>query len=1078
MPSLIAPEINYLERTFERLRSRARLLLNQRVGTYRYRSFIQTDVVPAIIDVVAYFQEQNAHYYDRSRLNSLLNLADTRESMSPLTLAQGYRMRPATSASVAVLANPLPPQGAPITLRQGTRIVVGELTFEVAVDVTIPAGVTQWPDGSTDDQIVFVEGATRVDSFVSDGSEFQEFELSQPGTIDGSVRVTVLDEVWQEVASLVFVEGDQRGRDTFIGDGTDFQEITLTLLNAIVGLEDEDGIVLLVQPAGQLASAAERWQQVTTLTGAPKEFLVNQDPDGTTRLRFGEAVDGSAPLLGDSVDAHYIITGKQRRYSLTFDTEDRATIRFGDDLFGVIPPSGASVEVRFRTGGGVRGNVAINKIDQTLRGFLPNGARISVRVRNLENGSGGEPPESIEHARFFAPRVTRSRGRAVTQGDWTAHAATYLDPLYGAPAHASAFLKQDVPELNTVCVAVWARDETGLLTTPGTPLKLGIKKFLDTKRTITTVAEMKDGLIVFLDVEVDIVLVVGAVRDVVFAAVRTAITQHFLSAFVLPGVDVSVSRLYERIQDVEGVDHAEIAAITGSERVQLQIGTGDGLTKQFSFNLALKEGTTVLTQSVVVSDGTQQAIDDGAGGFTGDIDSALTNIINYVNGEGTVNFANPPAVGSFVLVEAKLGHFFAYVEDIGASDGTVNALNSGTKYYPLLKRAPRGKWSGDNVEVIDPFQVGTTAQMRGRLPRGTDGTATLGSITITDSTGAPQTGTDDGAGNITGPGIASGSVDYVNGDIDFTFNNPPVLPVTIMWTTRRMDIYVDADLLPLTPSRVFIWGGFSVDGVQPGGVELIAVDDGEGSIISDVLVGGTIDYATGRIQATWNVLTGPPPGPAGGASGTATLTPAPDGTTRQFALSAMGDLSRTGLAGEGRTRFQFSDLSTPGVTFVDAYDNWQGALHGDSLDREGANSVQYSLGTGTVTFLVPPAASAPASVVIQVTNVATLMVAGWVYRVPTPGGGLDKGLFSDNFGRLWGPPGSGSANAFPTDRLEHQRGQYIASLQGGAVPAGFGQFLTYDALTGVPPALDIPIAGDEVATLGRIILVEKAPESA
>lgn len=1078
MPALIAPEINYLERTFERLRARARLLLNQRVGAYRYRSFIQTDVVPAVIDVVAYFQEQNAHYYDRQRINGLLILADTRESMSPLALAQGYRMRPASSASVAVLANPLPPQGAPVTLRQGTRIVVGDLTFEVAVDATIPAGVTQWPDGSTDDQIVLVEGATRADSFVSDGTEFQPFELSQPGTIDGSVTVRVLDEVWQEVASLVFVEGDQRGRDTFIGDGTDFQEVTLTLLNAIVGLEDEDGIVLLLQPAGQPASAAERWLQVDAFTGAPKEFLVIQDPDGTTRLRFGEVADGSAPLVADTVDAHYIITGKQRRYSLTFDPEDRATIQFGDDLFGVIPTSGSSIEVTYRTGGGVRGNIAINKIDQTMRGFLPNEARVSVRVRNLENGSGGNPPETIEHARFFAPRVTRSRGRAVTQDDWTAHAATYLDPLYGAPAHASAFLKQLVPELNTVCVAVWARDETGLLTTPGSPLKLAIKKFLDTKRTITTVAEMKDGLIVFLDVEVDVVLVIGSVRDVVFAAVRAAITTHFLSAFVLPGVDVSVSRLYERIQDVEGVDHAEIAAITGAERVQLQIGTGDGLTKQFSFNLALKEGTTVLAQSVIVSDGTQQMIDDGAGGFTGDVDTALLNTIDYVTGLATINFADPPAVGSFVVVEAKQGHFFAWVEDVGASDGTVNAVNAGTRYYPLLKRAPRGKWSGDNVEVIDSFQVGTTAQMRGRLPRGTDTTATLGSIVITDSTGAPQTGTDDGAGNIVGPGIASGSVDYVNGDIDFTFNAPPVLPVTISWTTRRMDIYVDADLLPLTPGRVFIWGGFSVDGVQPGGIELVAVDDGDGNIISDVLVGGTIDYATGHIQATWNVLTGPPPGPAGGAAGVATLTPAPDGTTRQFALTGMGDLSRTGLAGEGRTRFQFSDLSTPGVTFVDAYDNWQGALHGESLDNEGTNIVQYSLGTGAVTFAVAPSAAAPAAVAIQVTNVATLMVAGWVYRVPIPGGGLDKGLFSDNFGRLWGPPGSGSANLFPIDRLEHQRGQYIASLQGGAVPAGFGQFLTYDALTGVPPALDIPIAGDEIATLGRITLNEKAPESA
>ena len=43
--------------------------------------------------------------------------------------------------------------------------------------------------------------------------------------------------------------------------------------------------------------------------------------------------------------------------------------------------------------------------------------------------------------------------------------------------------------------------------------------------------------------------------------------------------------------------------------------------------------------------------------------------------------------------------------------------------------------------------------------------------------------------------------------------------------------------------------------------------------------------------------------------------------------------------------------------------------------------------------------------------------------------------------------------------------------------AGQSQFLTYDALIGVPPALDIPIDSDEVAAIGLVTLTEKPPET-
>ena len=49
-------------------------------------------------------------------------------------------------------------------------------------------------------------------------------------------------------------------------------------------------------------------------------------------------------------------------------------------------------------------------------------------------------------------------------------------------------------------------------------------------------------------------------------------------------------------------------------------------------------------------------------------------------------------------------------------------------------------------------------------------------------------------------------------------------------------------------------------------------------------------------------------------------------------------------------------------------------------------------------------------------------------------------------------------------------------LAGSPIAAGRELQLTYDSLTGVPPALDVPISDGEVAALGQIRLTEKPPE--
>lgn len=1069
----LAPSIDYLARDLPTIFQRALDILKTRVGAYRYNAMLATDVVPACLNVLAWFHEQNAHYYDRAQRNSLLLLADTRNAAVPLARALGYEMSPATSASVAVQALISPPQPVPITIPKGTRVAVGALSFEVAHDSVIPAGVSLWPDGTTDDLIVLTEGTTRTDSFQSDGSQFQEFVLGQPGVIEGSVSIAVADETWSPVPSLVFIEGTQRGRDTFTGAGEDSQAVQLSLLFALIDPNDEDRPIVLVTPPGGGPQNAKAWLQVTTFSGAPQEYMFTQDVNGVTTLTFGTLASGSAPPAKSIIDLLYLISGSQKRYQLTFDENSQATTRFGDGVFGLIPTTGATITASYRTGGGIAGNIPAGALSAKVQGFLPNGASVSINLSNASSGSGGEAAETVGHAQFFAPRFAKSNERAVTAQDWTTLAATFSDPVFGSPSHANAYLKQKIPELNTVEVSVWGRDQSGRLVDAGESLKAGVQNFLNSRRTITTVVELVDGRVMVVDIAVDVTLEPGKLRQTVFAAVTDSITKFFSSTEVLPGIDLSISKLYRAIQDTDGVDHATITSVLCSELLSLQVGTGDGTTTTFSGVFTFPEGTSIAPFSVVITDDTQNATDDGGGGFIGDVFPGIPvgsagNAFNYVNGQFSIEFAAPSQAGAIIVAEARRTLFTAVLEDLGGSTGTIDSLDGATLYYPILKRAPRGVWSGDPHKVIDSFRVSNTSSFRGRLPAGINPS----SLVISDSTGSPQVITDNGAGLFTGAG--TGTVSYLTGELAFTFSAPPTLPVRAHWTTNQVNLNLPADYLPYVAGRLFFWGGYDADGSQAG-AQLLAYDDGDGNIAGNTLPGSLIVLENGQLAFTWNTV--PPPGPAGGALVTATLTQVPDGVRKVFNFTTGANLSRAGLQGEGRLRFQLTDLATVGVSFDDAFDNWQGAVTGVNLDRTGVNAVNYTLGNGVLTFLTPPAAAAPTTFKIRITNVVVMLYAAFVFRAKTPSAaGLDAGLFADNNGRFWGPPGSGPVHTYPTDGLDHLRGRFKAKLASGVILAGRPLELTYDTIQGVPPALDISVDNDQIATPGRIALTEKAPE--
>ncbi|MBK8988443.1 MAG: putative baseplate assembly protein [Chloroflexi bacterium] len=156
-------------------------------------------------------------------------------------------------------------------------------------------------------------------------------------------------------------------------------------------------------------AAGQRYQLRVTpiLARQPQETLLVQ-VEGEAPQPWTEVED-----LADSsaYDAHFTLD------SVTGELRLGPAVRQPDGaikLYSAIPPRGANLVFRrYRTGGGQIGNVQTGILN-TLKTAIP----YIARVRNREPAWGGLDAETLEAAMMRAPKLLRSRGRAVTEDDF------------------------------------------------------------------------------------------------------------------------------------------------------------------------------------------------------------------------------------------------------------------------------------------------------------------------------------------------------------------------------------------------------------------------------------------------------------------------------------------------------------------------------------------------------------------------------------------------------------------------------------------------------------------------------------
>jgi hypothetical protein len=545
-------------------------------------------------------------------------------------------------------------------------------------------------------------------------------------TVDGVDFVTIQETVLQPgvTGQIVFVQGVDKN-DTFASDGTAFQKFALTNSPVV-----QDTLEVLVD--------GDAWEQVESLA-------------------YGEA--------------------ESKIFAVQFDENSVATIMFGDGVSGKIPPPAVAIEVSYRTGGGIQGNIALNKISTTVTGNeqAPGNPPVVVTVVNSgERGSGGEDAETTTHAKLWIPKWIKANGRAVTEDDYDALGNAFADPNYGAPAFTKAWLKQQIPELNTVVVSCWARDSQGTIVVPTSGLKAALLSYFNNDgpgavKVICTHTEVEDGNIVYISISIRIKVSTDYLSTDVVAAVETAIENLFSSSENTPGADFRISKLYSTIQAVAGVDYCIITTIRASYTTSETIGIGTGGDVSFTSSLVLNPGSTIVPGTVSVAYGTpatETLTDDEAGILRNSL-GAAAGTIDYETGAITATFAVAPAAGVLVVAEYQYTLDYQRGDLEATGDGSTKRFRGVVKYPPINPYDPVSGFNGI------AFAAGS------------------------------QVVTDDGSGNLIGAVDPTGRniIDYDTGAYDFTFALPPGNGEEMRSTYRQLletasqDIPIDKDQL-------------------------------------------------------------------------------------------------------------------------------------------------------------------------------------------------------------------------------------------------------------------------------------------
>ena len=491
------------------------------------------------LEIVAFVSDALYFYLDTQATQSYLQTATVDSAVRDI--ARQFGFTPASETSASGVAQ-FTVTGAG-TIPRGFRVQAsnGSNFYTTTDTVAVGAGVVNAD---------VIQGELVSETFVATGLQNEEFELRGPNVVVDQSNLNPLD-----ISPSLTVSGNN-----------------YTLVDTLIRQTGEDTAVI-------------RDSLGNIVGGGGRAYLIDERPDGT-------------PF-----------------------------IRFGDGVFGRKLAAGETVVVNYRSGGGSQGNIP----EQTLTTALDTNV-IVASVTNPAEFSGGADEQSIEQLRELIPASLRTLERAVAEQDYSDILTANFPEVFAASTEANN--TDPGVDLNIYVVP------QGL----GIPqisdnllLRDRLNTFLDRRKTVTVQFQILDAFSIDVTIGLEVFISDTASRSTVTQAINTALQDFFsLSTGGASGSGIGfaepilISDICNIIDAIDGVVRFEIQRLTYEPRVEQNVV---GLVSTYNVSPVTTFPNVEEVEWLLAASGPQNEVvgttlfnNDSSTGFTYD---SVTGLITY-----------------------------------------------------------------------------------------------------------------------------------------------------------------------------------------------------------------------------------------------------------------------------------------------------------------------------------------------------------------------------------------------------------------------------------------------------------------
>jgi len=323
------------------------------------------------------------------------------------------------------------------------------------------------------------------------------------------------------------------------------------------------------------------------LKTVPRRFVTRFKDSDTLQLQFGA---GTVMDFDEQVTPNPDNVGIGLPYG-----QDKLNVAYSPnnfmftDSYG-IAPSNTTLTVRYLTGGGVGANVQVGTLNTLSEGnlnFLQSNLNAvtaqdtfnSFAVDNLVAASGGGDGDSIEEIRQNSMAQFSSQLRTVTQDDYLVRALSLpsqygqIAKVYTTPQKASEVTATE--KITSLDLYALAYNNQKQLEIPSLALENNLKTYLSQYRMINDTVSIKNGFIINIGVNFDIIVPPNFNSNEVIAACIIALQTFFNIDNWQINQPIILRDLYnilDRIPGVQTVKNIEIINKAGTSLGYSQFG--------------------------------------------------------------------------------------------------------------------------------------------------------------------------------------------------------------------------------------------------------------------------------------------------------------------------------------------------------------------------------------------------------------------------------------------------------------------------------------------------------------------------